>query len=70
VDRCDAYRHCAARCVEVARRIDSSRDRLVLLEMALAWLRLAEYAAKAAARKECAELISPVSVDGNGQRIG
>jgi hypothetical protein len=28
--------------------IDSSRDRLVLLEMALAWLRLAEYAAKAA----------------------
>jgi hypothetical protein len=56
VDRCDAYRHCAARCVELARSMDSPRDRLVLLEMALAWSRLAEYAAKTAARKDCAEL--------------
>ena len=36
--------------------IDSSRDRLVLLEMALVWSRLAEYAAETAARKDCAEL--------------
>jgi len=56
VKRCDAYRHCAARCVELARKMDSSRDRLVLLEMALVWSRLAEYAAETAARKDCAEL--------------
>ena len=36
--------------------MDSSRDRLVLLEMALVWSRLAEYAAETAARKDCAEL--------------
>ena len=56
MERCDAYRHCAARCVELARRMDSPRDRLVLLEMALVWSRLAEYATKTAARKDCAEL--------------
>jgi hypothetical protein len=56
VDRCDAYRHSAARCVELARRMDSPRDRLVLLEMALVWSRLAAYAAKTAARNECPEL--------------
>jgi hypothetical protein len=37
------------------RRAPSPRDRLVLLEMALAWSRLAEYVAKTAARKDCAE---------------
>jgi hypothetical protein len=39
-DRCDRYRHCAARCVELARRIESPRDRLVLLEMVLVWSRI------------------------------
>jgi len=48
-----------------------SRDRLVMLEMALVWRRLAEYAANTAARKECIEFISPASVDGKRtQHIG
>jgi hypothetical protein len=68
VDRCDAYRHFAAKCVELARTMDSPRNRSTMLEMALVWSRLAEYAAKTAARKECTEFISPVSVD--GKRIG
>jgi hypothetical protein len=51
VDRCNAYGHFAAKCVELARRMESSRDRSVMLQMALAWLRLAEYAAKTAARE-------------------
>ena len=56
MERCDAYRHFAAQCVEQARTMDSARDRSVLLEMALVWSRLAEFAAKTAARKERAEL--------------
>ena len=56
MDRCDAYRHFAAKCVELARRMDAARDRLIMLEMARLWSRLAEYAAKTAARKEYAEL--------------
>jgi hypothetical protein len=56
VDRCDAYRLYAAKCVELARTMDSSRDRSIVHEMASVWSRLAEYAAKTAARKECAEL--------------
>lgn len=56
MDRCDAYRHFAAQCVELARTMDSPRDRSVMLEMALVWSRLAEYVAKTAARKEGAEL--------------
>jgi hypothetical protein len=68
VDRCDAYRHFAAKCVELARTMDSPRNRSTMLEMALVWSRLAEYAAKTAARKECTEFISPASVD--GKRIG
>jgi hypothetical protein len=60
VDRCDAYGHFATKCVELARRMESSRDRSVMLQIALAWLRLAEYAAKTAARKECTEFIIPV----------
>ena len=51
MDRCDAYGHFAAKCVELARRMESSRDRSVMLQMALVWSRLAEYAAKTAARK-------------------
>jgi len=62
VDRCDAYRHFAAQCVELARTMDSALDRLV-------WSRLAVYAAKTVARKERAELEWPASVDGNAQRI-
>jgi len=56
VDRCDAYRRFAAKCVELARTMDSARDRLIMLEMARVWSRLAEYAAKTVARKERAEL--------------
>ena len=56
MDRCDAYHHFAAQCVELARTMDSALDRSVLLEMALVWSRLAEYAAKTVARKERAEL--------------
>jgi hypothetical protein len=59
VDRCDAYRHFAAQCVELARTMDSPRDRSVMLQMAQVLSRLAEYAAKTAARGECTELISP-----------
>jgi len=64
VDRCDAYRHLAAKCVELARTMDSPRNRSIMLEMALVWSRLAEYVAKTAARNECTEFISPASVDG------
>ena len=56
MDRCDAYRRFAAKCVELARTMDSARDRLIMLEMARVWSRLAEYAAKTVARKERAEL--------------
>jgi hypothetical protein len=35
--------------------MDSPRNRSIMLEMARVWSRLAEYAAKTAARKECAE---------------
>ena len=61
MDRCEAYRDFAAKCVELARRMDSPRDRSIVLQMALVWSRLAEYAAKTAARKEYTELISPAS---------
>jgi len=71
VDRCDAYRQSAAKCVELARRMDSPRNRSIMLEMARVWSRLAEYAAKPAARKECTEFISPATVDGDRtQHIG
>jgi hypothetical protein len=53
VDRCDAYRHCAAKCVDLARTMDSPRNRSIVLEMARVWSRLAEYAAKTAAHKVC-----------------
>jgi hypothetical protein len=44
LDRCEAYRHFAAQCVELARHIDGPQNRAVLLEMALLWSRLAELA--------------------------
>ena len=56
MDKCDAYGHFAVKCVELARTMDSPRNRSIMLQMALIWLRLAEYAAKTAARKECTEL--------------
>jgi hypothetical protein len=46
LDRCKAYRHFAAQCLELARHIDGPQDRAVLLEMALLWSRLAELAAQ------------------------
>ena len=55
VERCDAYRHFAAQCVELARHLHSPYDRSVLLEMALLWSRLAEHAAKIATPKEFSE---------------
>ena len=71
MDRCDAYGHFAAKCVELAHTMDSPRNRSIMLQMALVWLRLAEYAAKTAARKERGEFISPASVDGERtQHIG
>jgi hypothetical protein len=71
VDSCEAYRHCAAKCVKLARTMDSARDRLIMLEMALVWSRLAEFAAKTAARKQYAELISPTTADGDrAQHVG
>ncbi len=63
MDRCDAYGRFAVKCIELARTMDSLRNRSMMLQMALVWLRLAEYAAKTAARNECNEFISPGSVD-------
>ena len=48
----DAYRQFAAQCLEMARTMDSDQDRTILLEMALLWSRLAEYAMQSAARRE------------------
>ena len=71
MDRCDAYGHFAVKCVELARTMDSPRNRSIMLQMALVWLRLAEYAAKTTARKERTEFISPATVDGERtQQIG
>lgn len=50
MDSCDTYRHFAEHCVDLARIMDSPRDRSTLLEMALVWSRLAEYAAKEASK--------------------
>jgi hypothetical protein len=42
-----------------------------MLQMALVWSRLADYAAKTAARNECTDFISPASIDGERtQHIG
>ena len=53
MDRCDAYWHSAAKCVELARTMDSARDRLII-EMALVWSRLAEFTVKIAPLSESA----------------
>jgi hypothetical protein len=52
VERCDRYRDFACQCVELARHMNTPQDRTILLEMALLWSRLAEYAAKNSAHKE------------------
>jgi hypothetical protein len=46
----EVYRQFAAECLEMARTMDSEHDRAILLEMALLWSRLAEYAMQSAAR--------------------
>jgi hypothetical protein len=71
VDTCDAYGHFAVECIELARTMESRRNRSIMLQMAPVWLRLAEYAAKSAARKKRTVFISPASVDGERtQHIG
>lgn len=52
MDRCEAYRHFAAQCLELAQLMDAPHDRSVLLEMALLWSRLAEVAAHSAIAKD------------------
>ena len=47
----EVYRRFAVECLEMARTMDSEHDRAILLEMALLWSRLAEYAMQSAARK-------------------
>jgi hypothetical protein len=59
VDRVDAYRHFAAQCVALAHHTQSPHDRTLLLEMAMVWSRLAEYAAKIRAPQESAEPPKP-----------
>jgi hypothetical protein len=51
VERVDAYRHFAVQCVALAHTMNSPRDRTLMLEMALVWSRLAEFAAKQAKHK-------------------
>jgi hypothetical protein len=51
LERCDAYRHFAAQCVELASHMDSPHDRTILLEMAMLWSRLAEIAANNVSRE-------------------
>jgi hypothetical protein len=48
----EVYREFAAQCLEMARSMDSEHDRSILLEMALLWSRLAEFAMQSAARTE------------------
>lgn len=52
LDRCEAYRHFAAQCLELAQLMEAPHDRSVLLEMALLWSRLAELAAHSATAKD------------------
>jgi hypothetical protein len=56
-ERADAYRHFAEHCVELAREMNAPQDRTILLEMALLWSRLAEFAAKGALPKEPVETV-------------
>ncbi len=45
VDRCDEYRHFAEACIEMARDQEDPHERVILLQMAYIWSRLAEQAA-------------------------
>jgi hypothetical protein len=45
-DDANEYRRCALECVEMANVMDNPAHRLVLLQMAQAWMRLAENADK------------------------
>ncbi len=45
-DDANEYRRCALECVEMANAMDNPIHRLVLLQMAQAWMRLAENADK------------------------
>jgi hypothetical protein len=42
VDRSDQYRRFALECLEMARASDSEQTRVVLIQMAQVWFRLAE----------------------------
>ena len=66
MDRCDAYGHFAVKCVELARTMDSPRNRSTMLQMALVWLRLAEYAAKTAARRSALSLSAQPQLTASG----
>jgi len=45
-DDANEYRRCALECVEMANAMDNPAHRLVLLQMAQAWMRLADNAEK------------------------
>jgi hypothetical protein len=45
-DDANEYRRCAQECVEMANAMDNPAHRLVLLQMAQVWMRLAENADK------------------------
>jgi hypothetical protein len=59
MDRCDAYRHFAAQCVELSCNVESPQDRGTLLQMALIWSRLAEYAAHASVSQSLKVITTP-----------
>jgi hypothetical protein len=46
LDAAEEYRRRAEHCVKLARALARAEDKLILLEMAQAWLRLAEQATK------------------------
>jgi hypothetical protein len=48
----DTYRRYAAECVIMSRQRDNVRDKAMLLQMATAWLKLAEFAEKNDKRDE------------------
>ena len=43
-DTAGDYRHCAILCVEMAKAVENPAQRLILLEMAQAWMKLADKA--------------------------
>jgi hypothetical protein len=48
VESVERYRACAAKCIRISRNIPDTAEKLVLLEMAQSWLKLAEQAAQSA----------------------